>query len=98
MKINIKKFQDGGVAPAAGAPTDQSQQPADQGQGQDPLVQIAQMAMQALQNKDCNAAMQVCAAFVQMLQQSQQQGQGTGQAPEGEPVYRRGGKLVKRIK
>lgn len=98
MNINLRKFQDGGAAPAAGAPTDQSQAP-DQSQGQDPLTQIAQMAMQALQNKDCNAAMQVCAAFVQILQQSQQgQEQGTGQAPEGEPVYRKGGKLVRRIK
>ena len=95
MNIKLRKFQEGGAAPA-GAPTDQSQAPG-QTQEQDPLAQIAQMAMQALQNKDCNAAMQVCAAFVQMLQQSQQ-GQGTGQAPEGEPVYRKGGKLVRRIK
>lgn len=98
MNIKLRKFQEGGVAPAAGAPTDQSQAPG-QTQEQDPLAQIAQMAMQALQNKDCNAAMQVCAAFVQMLQQSQQGAeQGTGQAPEGEPVYRKGGKLVRRIK
>lgn len=96
MNIKLRKFQEGGAAPVAGAPTDQSQAPG-QTQEQDPLAQIAQMAMQALQNKDCNAAMQVCAAFVQMLQQSQQ-GQGTGQAPEGEPVYRKGGKLVRRIK
>lgn len=98
MNINLRKFQDGGAAPVASAPTDQSQAP-DPSQGQDPLTQIAQMAMQALQNRDCNAAMQVCAAFVQMLQQSQQgQEQGTGQTPEGEPVYRKGGRLLRRIK
>jgi hypothetical protein len=32
-------------------------------------MQIAQVAMQALQNKDCEAAMAVCEAFVKMIQQ-----------------------------
>jgi hypothetical protein len=32
-------------------------------------MQIAQVAMQALQNKDCEAAMAVCEAFVQLVQQ-----------------------------
>jgi hypothetical protein len=97
-----KKFQQGGeVAPeAGGAPVGAPEGGAPQGGGEDPMMQIAQMALQALQTQDCNAAMQVCQVFVQLLQQAQ-----GGGAPEeapaeemGEPVYRRGGTLVKRIK
>jgi len=55
---------------------------------------MAQLAMQALQNQDCDAAMAVCQAFVEMIQA--QQG-GGGAAPE-EPVYRAGGRLVRRIR
>lgn len=96
MKLvpKIMRFQEGGQAPEA----------PQSGGGQDPIAQIAQMAVQALQNQDCNAAMQVCNAFVQMLQQSQQGGGGEpasqGAAPQeggGEPVYRRGGKLLRRM-
>ena len=108
LKVNfnnnrgINKFQQGGAMPpqdpaAGGAPAG-----APEG-GEDPMMQIAQMAMQALQAQDCNAAMQVCQVFVQLLQQAQ--GGGAEGAPDevsaaeaGEPVYRRGGTLVKRIK
>ena len=96
----IKKFQEGGAAPAPGPEnpemTEQAGAPA--GGGEDPLMQIAQAAMQALQSQDCNMAMQVCEAFVQMIQQAQ--GGGAEQAPEaqGEPVYRAGGRLIRRIK
>lgn len=76
----------GGEAPAGGHEA--------QG-GQDPLMQLAQIAAQALQTKNCDAAMQVCQAFVQLLQHAQ--GGGAAQ-PEGEPVYRRGGTLVRRIR
>jgi hypothetical protein len=51
-----------------------------------------QVAAQALQNQDCEAAMAVCQAFVQMIQEQQ------GAATPEEPVYRAGGKLVRRIK
>lgn len=110
LKVNfnnskgINKFQQGGAIPpqdpaAGGAPVEGG---APEG-GEDPMMQIAQMAMQALQAQDCNAAMQVCQVFVQLLQQAQ--GGGAEGAPDevsaaeaGEPVYRRGGTLVKRIK
>lgn len=105
MKLRpIYRFQDGGAAPSQ-QPADASQSGAPQGGapqgggGQDPVAQIAQLAMQALQNQDCNAAMQVCQAFVQMLQQSQGGGQGAPQGGDqgGEPVYRHGGVLVRRM-
>lgn len=102
MEIKMRKFQAGGPvapaqdqqAPAGGAESAQAPQGGEQ--GQDPLMQIAQAASQALQNQDCDTAFAVCQAFIQLIQQS---GGGEQQqaAPEGEPVYRAGGKLVKRV-
>ncbi len=97
MKIKARKFQEGGPMPAEEAPMEQA--PAEGGapaggSPEDALMQMAQLAMQALQNQDCEAAMAVCQAFVEMIQA--QQG-GGGAAPE-EPVYRAGGKLVRRIR
>ncbi len=90
----LNKFQEGGPAPEqapqGGAP-----------QGGDPMAELVQGAMQAVQSGDCNVAMQVCQMLVQLA------GGGEGapapaeeEAPapaEGEPVYRRGGRLVRRI-
>lgn len=85
----IKKFQEGGAAPAAapaGAPA---------GGEQDPIQMLAEMAMQALQGQDCQMAMQVCEGFVALIQQAMGGGQApVGQAPEGEPVFKKGGKLL----
>lgn len=97
MKLKIKKYQEGGPMPAEEAPVEQA--PAEGGapaggSPEDALMQMAQLAMQALQNQDCDSAMAVCQAFVEMIQA--QQG-GGGAAPE-EPVYRAGGRLVRRIR
>ena len=98
MRIKARKFQEGGPMPAEEAPMEQA--PAEEGGApaggspEDALMQMAQLAMQALQNQDCEAAMAVCQAFVEMIQA--QQG-GGGAAPE-EPVYRAGGRLVRRIR
>ena len=93
IEKSIKKFQEGGAMPAEGAPVEQAPEggaPAEGG-GEDPLMQLAQAAMQALQSQDCQMAMQVCQAFVQMIQQAQ----GGAEQPQGEPVYRKGGKLLR---
>lgn len=97
MKISDKlsKFQEGGVAPE-GAPMPAEQAP-QEGAAQDPIVQLAQMAQQAVQSQDCNAAMAVCEGFLQLIQ-SAQGGGGEAPAPEGQPVYKSGGKLTRRIK
>lgn len=95
----INKFQEGGEIseeqiPVEEAPVEeQGAAPAQQG-GEDPLMQVAQIAVQALQNKDCNAAMQVCQIFLQMVQQMGQQ--NAPEQPKGEPVFRKGGILVRR--
>ena len=93
MKLK-NKFQEGGAMPA-GAPA-----AAPQG-GEDPMAMLMQGAQQAVQAQDCQIAMQVC----QMLLELAGGGAPAEAAPaeaapapaEGEPVYRRGGRLVRRI-
>lgn len=90
----IKKFQEGGEMtppPAEGAPAGAPAEATPE--GQDPTAQILEAAMAALQNQDCNLAMQVLQAIVQML------GGGAPAegpaAPEGQaPVFKKGGKLA----
>lgn len=101
-KNSIEKFQMGGqVAPeqapaeGAAAPVEGAGTPAPEGEQGDPLMQVAQLAAQALQNQDCNAAMQVCQIFLQMVQQMAGQAEPKAQ---GEPVFRKGGVLVRRVK
>lgn len=100
-KDSIKKFQMGGEMapeaapeqmPAEGAP---APAPGPEGGQGDPLMEVAQLAAQALQSQDCNAAMQVCQIFLQMVQQMQGQPEPE---PAGEPVFRKGGVLVRRNK
>lgn len=105
MKISnkiVSKFQEGGAAPAPEAPAPQGPPagaPAGpEAGGQDPIAQIAEVASQALQNQDCEAALAVCEAFVGLLSGGGPEG-GAPAGPEaGAPVYRKGGRLLKRVK
>lgn len=91
----IRKFQEGGqvqgpetpeAAPAEAAPAEAAPE------GGDPTAQILEAAMAALQNQDCNLAMQVLQAIVQMLGGGAPEGPA---APEGQaPVFKKGGKLA----
>jgi hypothetical protein len=89
MKIvtekQIKKFQEGGALPAEAAPA-----PAAAPAQEDPIAMLAEMSMQALQTQDCQIAMQVCEGFVALIQQMQ------GGAPAQEPVFRKGGKMLRK--
>lgn len=96
MNINIRnynpvrRFQEGGPMPEGGG-------------GEDPMMQLIQAAAQAVQSQDCQTAMAVCQALVQMAQGGPQGGPEGAPAPEeaapeGEPVYRRGGRLVRRMR
>jgi len=94
-KLNqmIKKFQEGGemAPPPAAAPAEAAPEEAAP-EGGDPTAQILEAAMAALQNQDCNLAMQVLQALVQMLGGGAPEGPA---APEGQaPVFRKGGKLA----
>ena len=87
--MKVKKFQAGGPAPedmgGAGAPA-----PAQEPQAGGAEEQLAQMAMQIIQQLGPEAA----AVLAQMIMQVLQQGAGGG-APQGEPVYaKKGGKLT----
>lgn len=110
MKITpkVKKFQQGGpVAPEAapteeptvngGAPVEEGapQEAPQEGGEQDPIMMLAQMSAQALQAQDCQMAMQVCQAFLEVVQQMQGQ---APQEPQGEPVFQKGGRLAYRMK
>lgn len=86
----IKKFQEGGATPAPEAVAPQ------QG-GEDPTAMLMQGAQQAVQNQDCQIAIQVCQMVLEMLGPAEQGGPEAGGAPQSEPVYRRGGRLVRRI-
>lgn len=88
---NVNFLQTGGPMPA-GAP---------QG-GEDPTAMLLQGAQQAVQGQDCEMAMQVCQMLIEALggggSPQEAAPQEAAPAPaEGEPVYRRGGRLVRRI-
>ena len=98
-----KKFQQGGPvsAPAEGAEAPVSQEeapeePAPEEEGQeDPMMQLAQLFAQGLQNQDCQMLAQGAQMFLQLVEQSQG---GGAEEPQGEPVFRKGGRLAYRIK
>lgn len=99
-KKSIKRFQQGGpVEPAAeempmeGAEEMLAAEPAPQQQQENPLIMLAQAAMQGLQQQDCQIMAQVCQGLVQLVQQAQ-----GAAAPEGEPVFRKGGVLYRRVR
>lgn len=102
----IGKFQEGGAIPAED-PT-MAETPMEGGEGmpageapqgeQDPIMMLAQAAMQALQSQDCNMMAQVCQGFLQLVQQMQGGGGAPAEEPQGEPVFRKGGVLTRRIK
>ena len=98
-----KKFQQGGPvgAPAEGAEAPVSQEeapeelaPEEEGQ-EDPMMQLAQLFAQGLQNQDCQMLAQGAQMFLQLVEQSQG---GGAEEPQGEPVFRKGGRLAYRIK
>jgi hypothetical protein len=95
--MKIREYQEGGnmpSAPATGAPAGPEG-------GQDPIMQIADIFAQGLQSGDCNMLAQGAQMFIQLISQAMNQAGPQGpvdQAPEGEPVFKKGGKIVKRKK
>lgn len=90
------KFQEGGPmpeqqAPAGGAPAQQ---------GGDPMEQLLQGAAEAVQSGNCEVALQVCQMLIELAGGGGAPAPEAAEAPapaEGEPVYRAGGRLVRRI-
>lgn len=83
------------AAPAEGAPVEGG---APEGGAQDPMQQILQVAAQAVQTQNCEAAMAVCQALVQALVQAMQGGMGPGEAPQEEPTFARNGSKLRRVR
>jgi len=97
MKIKnevVRKFQMGGEVVEQETETVEQPAPEQEPQGgeQDPLAQLLQIAAQALESQDCEAAMAVCQGLMQLVQQAQ-----GGGAPPEEPTYqRKGGRLIRK--
>ena len=95
--MKIKRFQSGGSIPATQDPANAPQaQP--QGQGGDPLMEIANIFMQGLQTQNCELLAQGAQAFLMLLQQAQRAQQAPVGEPQGEPVFKKGGKICGRKK
>lgn len=92
----VQRFQQGGSAPMPQDPA-MAQQAQPQG-GEDPLLQVAQLFMQGLQTQNCEMLAQGAQAFLMLLQQAQGGGAEPVGEPQGEPVFKKGGKLCKRKK
>lgn len=98
-----KKFQQGGPVQApAEAPVEEGvpaestpAEGAPEGGQEDPMMQLAQIFAQGLQNQDCQALAQGAQMFLQLIEQAQG---SQPQESQGEPVYRKGGSLAYRIK
>ncbi len=78
----VNLFQAGGAVPG----------------GQDPMAMLLEGAAQAVQNQDCQIAMQVCQMLMEMANGAAAPAPEAAPAPQGEPVYKKGGRLVRRIK
>lgn len=86
----IQRYQQGGPMPAeAPAPAPEQGAPA---AGGDPMAQLLQVAAQALQTQNCEAAMAVCQALLQLAQ--------GGPAPQqpAEPTFARNGAKLIRVR
>ena len=86
---DVKKFQEGGqMAAPAGEPMPAEQpMPAEGGEEQAAMEQIAQMAAQLIQELGPDVAAMLAQAIMEMLK---------GGAEQAQPVFRKGGKLVRR--
>lgn len=87
-QTKVGRFQEGGAMPAPeAAPVEAAPQ------GGDPMEQIYQMAAEIVQQLGPDAAAMLAQAIMEMLQ-----GGGAQPAPQGEPVYKKGGKLIGRMR
>lgn len=112
--MKLRKFQMGGAMPpmedpamagaeagaVAGAEAGAMEQgaPAEGGEGGDPIMQLVEMAMQALQAQDPQMAMAVCEGLVSIVQGAGGGAPAPGGAPQEPIMARKGNKLVMKNK
>ncbi len=82
--MQIKRYQEGGAAPVAPAP---------QGEEEQMMQQIAQMAQEIIQQLGPDAAAMLAQVIMEMLQGAQQE---VGAVPEEQQFMRCGGKIKKK--
>lgn len=91
--MKIAKFQEGG---AVVAPVEQAV-PVEEAPQQDPLMVIAQMFAEGLQQQNCELLAQGAQMFLELLSQAAgPEPVAAADAPAGEPVFKKGGVLKKR--
>jgi hypothetical protein len=90
MKI-VNKFQQGGAMPVD-APAPEA---APAGAQQDPMAMIVELFVNGLQNQDCQALAQGAEMFLSLIQQAQAPAP-VDAAPQGQPVFRKGGKMYRK--
>lgn len=95
--MKIKKFQMGGEMPAQAPAPNAAPVEAAQPAGGDPLMEIAQLFAKGLQTGDCNLLAQGAEAFLMLLQQASAPAPMDA-APQGQPVFKKGGRIVGRKK
>lgn len=100
IQSKISKFQQGGAAPmpqdpaaAGGAPAEGAPMEGGAPAG-NPMDQILQVAAQAVQTGNCEAALAVC----QAIMEAAQGGMGPGEAPQEEPTFARNGSKLRRVR
>lgn len=96
IQPKIKRFQEGGqIAPEEMEGALEGEMPEENapeaGGEQNPLIMLVQAAAQGLKNQDCQMMAQVCQGLLQLVQQS------GGEEQQGEPVFKKGGVLLRRI-
>ena len=89
----VKKFQQGGPMPADPVMASAPAEAAPQG-GQDQMMaQLEQMAMEIIQSVGPEGAAMLAEMIMAMLQQQAPMG-----AEQGQPVFRKGGVLARRVR
>lgn len=90
MKL-VKKFQQGGPVEAAPAEAMPQEAPMEQGGAEEQMAQLAQQLLEMLlqQVGDPQAVMMILQMCMEMLQ---------GAAEQQQPVFKKGGKLVRKAK
>lgn len=88
-KKSVRRYQQGGPMPVETAA------PAPAQEAQDPMMMIVEAAMQAVQAQDPNLAMEVCMMLVELVQGGPAP---VGEVPAGQPVFKNGGRIVRRVK
>ena len=91
--MRIKKFQTGGQMASQDVASEAV--PTTAPEAQDPMMQLVEAAMAALESQDPNLAMQVCQMLLELVGAAPAP---VGQPAQGAPVFRRGGRIAYRTR